>query len=279
MGKTRVYVGRLSSRTRERDIEDAFSKFGKIVSVDLKFGFAFVEFDDSRDAEDCVRDMDGRDLDGSRIAVEFSNPDRRSRGGAPRRGEYRARIEGLPRDSSWQDLKDHFRRVSEAVFTDVVRDRSGRAKGIVEFRTSEDLKKAIKELDGSSLRGHTLTIKEDNERSRSPRRRRRSSRSKSRSRSPRRRRRSSRSKSRSRSPRGRSPSPRRGRSSSRSKSPSSPVKKGGKSKSRSRSRSKSKSKSRSRSRSASPASTTTTTAATAMVTDNGKSPTPQDATS
>lgn len=35
----RVYVGRLSTSTRQQDIEDAFSRFGGIERVDLKNGY------------------------------------------------------------------------------------------------------------------------------------------------------------------------------------------------------------------------------------------------
>lgn len=38
----RVYVGKLDSYTRERDLDDVFGKFGKIVAVDMKRGYAFV---------------------------------------------------------------------------------------------------------------------------------------------------------------------------------------------------------------------------------------------
>jgi arginine/serine-rich splicing factor 7 len=79
----RLYIGRLSSRTRERDLEDAFYKFGRIRDVSIKAGFGFVEFEDERDAEDAVRDMDGRDVDGSRIQVEFS----KARGSRPTPGQ------------------------------------------------------------------------------------------------------------------------------------------------------------------------------------------------
>lgn len=78
---SRLYIGRLASRTRERDLEDAFGKYGKIRAIDLKYGFAFVvreyewqdcsflltfekEYSDSRDAEDAIRGLDGREFDG-----------------------------------------------------------------------------------------------------------------------------------------------------------------------------------------------------------------------
>ncbi|CAA6654881.1 unnamed protein product [Spirodela intermedia] len=65
-GGTRLYVGRLSSRTRSRDLEDIFSRYGRIRDVDLKHNFAFIDADDARYA------LDGRDIDGSRIIVEFA---------------------------------------------------------------------------------------------------------------------------------------------------------------------------------------------------------------
>lgn len=39
-----VYVGRLSSRTRERDLDDLFSRYGRIDRIDLKSskGYAFI---------------------------------------------------------------------------------------------------------------------------------------------------------------------------------------------------------------------------------------------
>eukprot|EP01087_Luapelamoeba_hula_P019033 TRINITY_DN624_c0_g1_i1.p1 TRINITY_DN624_c0_g1~~TRINITY_DN624_c0_g1_i1.p1 ORF type:complete len:260 (+),score=1.70 TRINITY_DN624_c0_g1_i1:98-877(+) len=72
-GNTVVYVGRLSSRTRERDLEDAFNRYGRVSRLDLKAGYAFVEYSEARDAEDAIRGLDGTDLDGSRIAVEPSH--------------------------------------------------------------------------------------------------------------------------------------------------------------------------------------------------------------
>lgn len=75
-GDTVVYVGNLPNNIREREVEDAFYRFGRIRSVDIKTpshsgtpAFAFVEFNDSQDAEDAVKKMDGKELFGGRIRV------------------------------------------------------------------------------------------------------------------------------------------------------------------------------------------------------------------
>uniref|UniRef100_A0A2P2M7S7 Uncharacterized protein MANES_09G072000 n=1 Tax=Rhizophora mucronata TaxID=61149 RepID=A0A2P2M7S7_RHIMU len=69
---TRLYVGHLSSRTRSRDLEYFFSKYGRVRDVDMKRDYAFVEFSDSRDADDARHYLDGKEIDGSRIIVEFA---------------------------------------------------------------------------------------------------------------------------------------------------------------------------------------------------------------
>lgn len=58
----KIYVGDLPRDASEKDIERAFSYYGPLKSVWVARnppGFAFVEFDDRRDAEDAVRGLDG----------------------------------------------------------------------------------------------------------------------------------------------------------------------------------------------------------------------------
>ena len=138
-------------------IEDIFVKYGRIRQVDLKTparppAFAFIEFDDSRDASDAVRGRDGYDFYGHRLRVELAKgsargavdrSSRSSRDFRPRQTGFRVRVKGLPMSASWQDLKDHFRRVVTPSYTNVIRER-GQAIGVVEFDTLEDMERAIR---------------------------------------------------------------------------------------------------------------------------------------
>ncbi|KAK8509381.1 hypothetical protein V6N12_018458 [Hibiscus sabdariffa] len=59
----RVYVGNLDPRVSERELEDEFRVFGVIRSVWVARrppGYAFIDFDDHRDAEDAIRELDGK---------------------------------------------------------------------------------------------------------------------------------------------------------------------------------------------------------------------------
>ncbi|XP_013144603.1 PREDICTED: RNA-binding protein 1 isoform X1 [Papilio polytes] len=72
----KVYVGNLGTNASKYEIEKIFSKYGNIRNVWVARnppGFAFVEFEDPRDAEDSVRGLDGTRCCGTRIRVEMSN--------------------------------------------------------------------------------------------------------------------------------------------------------------------------------------------------------------
>merc|ERR1711962_832143 len=121
--ESRIYVGNLPPDIRTKDIEDLFYKYGKIQFIDLKNRrgppFAFVEFDDPRDADDAVYAREGYDYDGYKLRVEFPRGgggsfrgarDGRgsrdgggrhggsggSRGNPARRSQHRVKVTGLP---------------------------------------------------------------------------------------------------------------------------------------------------------------------------------------
>jgi arginine/serine-rich splicing factor 1/9 len=231
----RVYVGNLPPDVRESEIERIFDRYGRIRDINIKAprdmgrgpntSFAFVEFEDPRDAEDAVHEEDGQNFDRMRLRVEIAGGrgardsgrggmDRGGRGQPPPgRSKYGVKVENLTERASWQDLKDHMRKAGDIGFADVFGDRSG----VVDFHRKDDMEFAIKDLDDSDFKdrfGETsrITVRRNEALGGSR----------------------SRSRSRSRSGGGR------GRSRSKSRS---------RSRDRSKSRSKSKSRSRSRSRS------------------------------
>ena len=63
---SRVYVGRLPYRARERDVETFFKGYGRVRDVLMKNGYCFVELSSPHDAEDAVYDLNGRTLLGDR---------------------------------------------------------------------------------------------------------------------------------------------------------------------------------------------------------------------
>lgn len=220
----------------------------------IKNGYGFVEFDDYRDADDAVYELNGKKLLGERVTVErargtprgrdqwsSSRNDHRSheRYGPPTRTNYRLIVENLSSRISWQDLKDYMRQAGEVTYADA--HKQHRNEGVVEFASYSDMKNAIEKLDDTELNGRRIRLVED----KNTKRRRSgsySSRSRSRSRSPRR------SRSRSHSRRS-SHSKSKSRSRSRSGSAKADRDRASKSKSRSRSRSNSRKKSVDRSRS------------------------------
>uniref|UniRef100_A0A6Q2XNN1 Serine/arginine-rich splicing factor 5 n=1 Tax=Esox lucius TaxID=8010 RepID=A0A6Q2XNN1_ESOLU len=254
MSGCRIFIGRLNPSAREKDVERFFKGYGRIRDIDLKRGFGFVEFDDPRDAEDAVYELDGKELCNERVTIEHARvrlrggrgrggdrgggggggggrfPDRYGRGSQdsrrnppPMRTENRLIVENLSSRVSWQDLKDFMRQAGEVTFADAHRPKLN--EGVVEFASYSDLKNALEKLSGKEINGRKIKLieaakKSSRSRSRSDsssRSRSRSrNRSQSRSRTPRR--------SRSHTPKSRSPkshSPKRdyNRSRSRSRSP------------------------------------------------------------
>lgn len=84
MSGCRIFIGRLSPSAREKDVERFFKGYGRIRDIDLKRGFGFVEFDDPRDAEDAVYELDGKELCNERVTIEHARV--RLRGGRGRGG-------------------------------------------------------------------------------------------------------------------------------------------------------------------------------------------------
>lgn len=158
----RVYVGNLPDTCSSKDVEAEFEKFGKLTSCELKknvggTAFAFLEYEDPRDAHDAIKEKDGTEFLGKRLRVEIpfgakedGRGSRRRGPGPPRRGRYLVEVTGLPPSGSWQDLKDHMREAGECAHADVFRGGVGE----VSFYTRSDMEYAIDKFDGSTFKSH-----------------------------------------------------------------------------------------------------------------------------
>ncbi|XP_038144151.1 serine/arginine-rich splicing factor 7-like isoform X2 [Cyprinodon tularosa] len=231
-GESKVYVGNLGTGAGKAELERAFGYYGPLRTVWIARnppGFAFVEFEDSRDAEDAVRGLDGKVICGSRVRVEPSN-------GMPRRSRYERpppRRPFDPDDKCYEcGQKGHYAYDCH---------RYGRRGHRSRSRSRSRGRRYSRSRSRSQSRGRRSRSSPRRSRSSTPRRSRSGSPRRSRSGSPRR--------SRSGSPRrSRSGSPRRFRSGSPGRSRSRSV---SKRHSRSGSMGRSRSGSRARSRSAS----------------------------
>eukprot|EP00201_Polytomella_parva_P019316 CAMPEP_0175058478 /NCGR_PEP_ID=MMETSP0052_2-20121109/11869_1 /TAXON_ID=51329 ORGANISM="Polytomella parva, Strain SAG 63-3" /NCGR_SAMPLE_ID=MMETSP0052_2 /ASSEMBLY_ACC=CAM_ASM_000194 /LENGTH=184 /DNA_ID=CAMNT_0016323861 /DNA_START=474 /DNA_END=1027 /DNA_ORIENTATION=+ len=175
----RIYVGNLPMDVQRKEINQLFSKYGQIRNIEVKTGshppaYAFVEFEDYRDARDAVTYRNGYSFANARLRVEPSNPNGRrgmgggggggSRGAGPspygpsRRTDHRAIITGLPSSCSWQDLKDHMRRAGDVTFSQVMRE-GDEMVGVVDYANADDLYNALKRLDNSDFRNHSDTLR------------------------------------------------------------------------------------------------------------------------
>ena len=163
----RIFCGNLPMDVRTSEVDDLFYKFGRIRKIDVKFpsrppAYAFIEFEDKRDAEDAVDRRDGYRYGGERLRVEFSRgrDGSRDRGGRDRdRGRDRGRdrefrysenavtITGLPK-CSWQELKDYMRKAGSVLRADV--DHSS-GDGVCDYSCREDMENALDTLDDTEF--------------------------------------------------------------------------------------------------------------------------------
>jgi RNA recognition motif-containing protein len=98
----KLFVGGLPYSVSSSQLEEIFSKFGKVISCDVindrysgqSKGFGFVEMQKDEEADEAIKKLNDTQLEGRRIAVNVARPreDRPrfdSRGGGPGRGGRR----------------------------------------------------------------------------------------------------------------------------------------------------------------------------------------------
>ena len=93
---SKLYVGNLSFKTTEADLEELFSPHGKVLSSKIitdrdtgrSKGFAFVEMESDDDAQTAIENLDGKDFMTRALKVNVAKPRPQTGGGGSRRPRY-----------------------------------------------------------------------------------------------------------------------------------------------------------------------------------------------
>ena len=81
IGLSKIFITKLSPQVSERDIEKEFREYGQIKKINLKRGFAFVEYYNKEDAKEAIKKLHNKKLFGQqkRVVVEEAIGRRRDR--------------------------------------------------------------------------------------------------------------------------------------------------------------------------------------------------------
>ena len=79
---TNIFVGNLSYRTTQDELQSVFGQYGNVVRVSIVTdrdsgqprGFAFVEMTEARDAETAISQLNGAELNGRTMNVNEARP-------------------------------------------------------------------------------------------------------------------------------------------------------------------------------------------------------------
>ena len=184
---TKLYVGNLDWSVAWQGLKDHFRSAGQVTRADVvttdggrSKGFGIVEYATPKQAQAAIQKFHQTDFQGRTIYVRYDNNDddndekprssgRRAPGVGGSNSAASLYVGNLSYETSWQDLKDHFRNNCEGsiVRADVIRENNGRSKGfgIVEYATPREAKEAIRRLDGTEWNGRTMFVRYDQQQS------------------------------------------------------------------------------------------------------------------
>mmetsp|Transcript_20553 Transcript_20553/g.30327 ORF Transcript_20553/g.30327 Transcript_20553/m.30327 type:complete len:378 (-) Transcript_20553:802-1935(-) len=97
------------------------------------------------------------------VEKEIYRQQRAEPGHQPARGNCSIFVGNLSYKTSWQNLKDHMRKVGNVDKATIIQGSDGRSKGcgIVVFQDARDAQRSVRELAESELDGRTIFISED----------------------------------------------------------------------------------------------------------------------
>ncbi|XP_024993301.1 serine/arginine-rich splicing factor RS31-like isoform X1 [Cynara cardunculus var. scolymus] len=171
-----IFCGNFEYETRQSDLERLFGRYGRVERVDMKSGFAFVYYEDERDAEDAIHALDNTPFgyDRRRLSVEWARGERgRPRDGSKSMANQRPTktlfiINFDPIRTRVRDIERHFE-----PYGNVLHVRIRRNFAFVQFETQEEATKALECTHMSKILDRVVSVeyalRDDGSRSMSPR--------------------------------------------------------------------------------------------------------------
>lgn len=69
---TKIFVGNLTDKTRAPEVRELFQKYGTVVECDIVRNYGFVHLDCIGEVQDCIKELNGRVVDGQPLKVQVS---------------------------------------------------------------------------------------------------------------------------------------------------------------------------------------------------------------
>lgn len=77
-----IYVGNISFKVKENDLETEFAEFGTVNSVKIikdkiskkSKGYGFIEMNNESEAENAINSLNGKEVDGRALKVHKAHP-------------------------------------------------------------------------------------------------------------------------------------------------------------------------------------------------------------
>jgi len=162
-----VYVGNLSWKTKWQGLIDVCKQYGAVKRADIaedengrSKGFGIVVFASEEDANNCIQDLNGKEIEGRNVNVKLDErPGTLKKKGMP---TYKVFVGNLPWSIKWQDLKDICKEYGTVIRVDIAK-KNGRSQGygVVEFADKEAQETCIANVNEHELNGRVLTAKVD----------------------------------------------------------------------------------------------------------------------
>ena len=175
----RLYVGNLNFRTEDQDLFEIFSEFGGVVDAhhvndrfdpDRKRGFGFVTMETTAAAEAAVEALNGEEVGGRNIRVDFAAP----QGERPPRTERPARkprvddtgrrvyVGNLDFGTSDDTLQEIFSEFGDIEYCAHLSEREDpsrkRGFGFITFSEKSSAEAAVDNLDGLEVDGRSIRV-------------------------------------------------------------------------------------------------------------------------